>query len=316
MVVRWLATLVLMVAPLLAVGAAPIPDPGLLQPWEHGGAQIQLSQVRMLTQRLSKQNLLYQLHLADLQKRDLVRTAEKMDAALTALREGSPSLAVPSPPTREVRDAIELLDQAWGPLRRLALASAFDYVRRAGAASYGAGVDPLLIRHFDELAQDVDERAAAAKQRYVLVCESSGGPNCSAISQATGSGPLSERMVKEAVLVFAGFETEANTRRLRASHERMARVLALSATMEPVQAAMSPDRGRIGNTVGVLWGDVLGNWDRLSRDVDLVLAGDSQKLDVAETVAVQQLFLSDLQRFAVAVQRFAAGRRAMAAGSR
>ena len=314
MVVRWLATLVLMVAPVLAMGAAPSPNPILLQPWEHGGAQIQLSRVRMLTQRLSKQNLLYQLDLANLHKRDLVRTAEQLDAALESLLEGSPLLAVPSPPTAGVRDAIESLDQEWGPLRQLAVASAFDYLRRPSATSRRSGADPLLIRHFDELAQAVDQRAASAKKLYVQVCESVGAPDCRSIAQATGSGPLSERMVKEAVLVFAGFDAEANTARLRTSRESVERVLELAASLEPVQATMSPERGKIGVVVAGLWGDILGNWERLSREVDLLLAGQSQQFDVGETVALQHLFLDDIQRFSVAVQRFSVGRRAVAAG--
>lgn len=309
MVARWLATLVLVVAPRLAMGAAPIPNDILLQPWEHGGAQIQLSQVRTLTQRLSKQNLLYQLHLADLQKRDLVRTSQELDAALESLRDGSPTLAVPPPPTRQVRDAIELLDQAWGPLRRLALASAFDYVRRAGSASGGSRTDPLLIRHFDELAQAVDQRAAAAQQRYEEVCERSGIPDCPVVARATSTGMLSERMVKEAVLVFAGFDAEANSARLRESRGRMNRLLELAAAHETVQSAMSRERGKIGEVVGELWDDIGGNWDRLSRDLGLVLVGQSRQLDVAETVAVQQVFVEDLQRFSVAIQRFTAARR-------
>ena len=309
MVARWLATLVLVVAPSLAMGAAPIPNDILLQPWEHGGAQIQLSQVRTLTQRLSKQNLLYQLHLADLQKRDLVRTSQELDAALESLRDGSPTLAVPPPPTRQVRDAIELLDQAWGPLRRLALASAFDYVRRAGSASDGSGTDPLLIRHFDELAQAVDQRAAAAQQRYEEVCERSGIPDCPVVARATSAGMLSERMVKEAVLVFAGFDAEANSARLRESRGRMDRLLELAAAHETVQSAMSRERGKIGEVVGELWGEIGGNWDRLSHDLGLALVDQGRQLDVVETVAVQQVFVEDLQRFSVAVQRFTAARR-------
>ncbi|MBW2268609.1 MAG: type IV pili methyl-accepting chemotaxis transducer N-terminal domain-containing protein [Deltaproteobacteria bacterium] len=314
MVVRCLTSLVLLVAPLLAVGAAP--DPGFvsLQRWEHGGAQIQLSRVRTLTQRLSKQNLLYQLRLAALRKRDLIRTAEEMDAALLALRKGSPSLGIPSPPTGAVRAAIDSLDRAWGPLRRLAMASVFDYALSSGGAGDGGGMDPLLVRHFDELAEVVDRRAAMAQQRYLRVCERSGVPDCIGVVQATRSGMLSERLVKQAVLVFAGFDAEANTVRLRESRESMRRVLEAAEAQEPVQSAMSSQRGKIGDIVGGLWRGIRGHWERLSGDVDVVLAGQSQQLDVGETLAVQRLFLDDLTRFSVAVRRFSAVRRAGGTG--
>jgi hypothetical protein len=316
MVVRWLATLVLMAAPALAAGAARNPSIVLLQPWEHGGAQIQLSQVRTLTQRLSKQNLLYQLDLADLHKSDLVRTADELDTALNSLRDGSPSFAVPVPPKEDVREAIEALDEAWGPLRRLAVASPFDYARRERVGSGATGADPLLIRHFAALAQVVDETAADAYQRFVLECERAGAHDCGSGARATGAGPLSERMVKEAVLAFAGFEIEANTTRLRASRERLATVLALAVTLEPVKAAMSPERGKIGDAVGGLWSDIEGHWARLSGEIDLVLAGRREEFSVAETVAVQRLLLHDIQRFSVAVQRFSVGRRSVAAAPR
>ena len=128
------------------------------------------------------------------------------------------------------------------------------------------------------------------------------------------SGLLSERMVKEAVLVIAGFDVKANTARLRQTREELGRVMQLAEAQEPVRSAMSPDRGKIGGVVGNLWSEIGGNWDALRHDVDLVLAGESEGLDLQHTVDAQQTFLGNVQRFSLAVQRFAAVRRAVGAG--
>lgn len=302
-----IAAFALLVSMPVLVGAVPAP---VLQRWEHGGAQIELSRVRMLAQRLGKQNALYQLNLAETRKRDAVATAEAIDAALVSLQQGQPARAIPIPPTPAVRSAIEELDASWGPLRRLALASPFDYKR--GVAPTGA--DPLLLGRFDDLVSAFDGRAAEAVDEYVVVCRQVGIPNCEAVAYATTAGLLSERLVKEAALVVAGLAVDQNSARLRKSVDELARAMAFAAAQEPVQSAMSPERGAIGVRVGNLWSDIEGHFERLQRDVEAILAGRAERADFEETVAAQQRFLTDIQRLSLAVRRFAAQRRAVGAG--
>ncbi|NNL64891.1 MAG: hypothetical protein HKP30_01485, partial [Myxococcales bacterium] len=129
--------------PLLADAAPPgfAGEPRPLQPWEYAGLQTELNRVRMLAQRLGKQNALYQLNLGDQRKSDLVITARVIDMALVSLRDGEPTRAIPVPPTPALRKAIEKLDADWGPLRQLAVASPFDYKRDVTST----GGDPLLL---------------------------------------------------------------------------------------------------------------------------------------------------------------------------
>ncbi|MDJ0851479.1 MAG: type IV pili methyl-accepting chemotaxis transducer N-terminal domain-containing protein [Myxococcota bacterium] len=298
----------------LLVAAAPAPEvpeagPPVLPRWEYAEAQIELNRIRMLAQRLSKQNALYQLNLANPRKRDAVATADTIDAALVALQQGRPARAIPVPPTAEVRRAIEALDEAWSPLRQLALASPFDYKR--GTAPTGA--DPLLLGRFDQLVSEFDERAVEASEAYLGLCKQEGYPECETVVRATTSGMLSERLVKEAALVVAGLAVDQNSERLRVSIETLSQALALAAGSEQVQSAMSPERGRVGVVVGEVWSDIDANFERLRRALDRVLAGEAGPEDLEGAMRVQELLLTDMQRFSFAVRRFAAQRRALAA---
>ena len=108
--------------------AGPVRAAG--RPYEIAGAERELGRIRELAERLSKQNLLYQLHLAGQTKQDLVDTVAELDRVVELLRKGSVTYSVAPPPNEEVRAQIDKLDEAWGPLRRMALASPYDYLRR------------------------------------------------------------------------------------------------------------------------------------------------------------------------------------------
>jgi hypothetical protein len=293
------------------VFAGVAPGPRALQPWEHGGVQLQLGRVRMLTERLSKQNLLYQLNLAGQQRRNLVETAGQIDATLSVLEEGSLSLSVPAPPTLEIRRQIEALDATWGALRHTAVASPYEYVRRA--AKRGVS-DPLGIQHFDRLAGELDQQATRVSAVYVDLCEQQARTDCRAVASAISSGMLTERMLKELVLVVAGMDATANETRLRTSRDGFDRTLAVVGKQEPVRAAMSPERGKPGVVVSGMWRQIHDTWQLLRGDVDKALAGKGQEIDLANALARQHSLLSELQRLSVAVRRFAAERRIAQAG--
>ena len=68
---------------LVALGLLlPVPVRAGERPYEIGGAQQELGRIRELAERLSKQNLFYQLHLADQRKQDVHDTAAELDRVL------------------------------------------------------------------------------------------------------------------------------------------------------------------------------------------------------------------------------------------
>lgn len=293
----------------LLLGVSPSARP--LQRWEHGGAQLQLNRVRMLTERLSKQNLLYHLRLAGEQRSSLVDTAEQLDAALVALVEGSPRLGVPAPPTLEIRGQIEELDSVWGALRNTAVASPYEYARRA--AERGV-TDPFGIRYFALLAADVDRQAVVVSNAYLALCERQPRQDCRAVASATASGMLSERLMKQFVLVVTGMDVRANAALLRQSRDGLDRTLVAVEQQEPVQATLSSERGKPGVVAAGIWSDIQGTWKALRVDVDRVIAGESDQVVLGDALTRQHDFLRDLQRLSVAVRRFAAARRAAGKG--
>lgn len=307
MAVGRVMALALVAGLLMGVASAP----RSMQRWEHGGAHLQLNRVRMLTERLSKQNLLFHFQLADEQREGLVETAEQIDVAVAALIKGSPRMGVPAPPSLEIRRQLEELDSAWGALRNVAVASPFEYVRRA--AERGA-TDPLGVRHFERLAAEIDRRAVEASGAYLALCKQHGGRDCQAVASATASGMLSERLMKELVLVIVGLDSKTNTARLRKSRESLDRALAAAGQQEAVQATMSSERGKPGVVAAGIWSEVQVSWKELRGDVDRVIEGESEQIELAEALARQHDLLRDLQRLSVAVRRFAAARRAAGGG--
>lgn len=299
------------IVPLAVVAAlllAAAPAPRKLQRWEHGGIQLEVNRVRSLAQRLSKQNMLRQLNLAGIQRSDLIETAGMVDASLTVLLQGSPGLSVPAPLTLEIREELERLDKAWGGLRRVAVASSYEYVR--GAAERGAA-DPLGIHYFDQLAAGVDAQAARVSNAYVALCEAQGGgQDCRAVQAATGSGMVSERMMKELVLLVSGIDAAANTKRLAESRAGLDRTLLRVSEQEAVQATISEERGKRGLVAASMWREVEENWGALRPQIDSAIAGDREAIDLAAALDQQQDLLAELQRLSVAVRRFAAARRA------
>lgn len=298
--------LALVAALILGAGSAP----RTLQYWEYGGVHLQLNRVRLLTERLSKQNLLYQFRLAGEQRGSLVATAAQIDAAMVALIDGSPRLGVPQPATLEIRRQIDEMDSAWGALRSIAVASPFEYVRRA--AERGSS-DPLGIRHFEQLATAIYRSADAVSAAYIANCEQQSIQGCRTVATATASGMLSERLMKEFAFVIAGVDSSSNTARLSKSRESLERTLAAASQEESVQATMSPDRGKSGVVAAGIGDEIQSSWQGLRGDVDRVIGGEKDPALLNGALARQHALLRDLQRLSVAVRRFAAARRAAAA---
>ena len=95
-------------AALLAAMSMLLTAPATAQvlPWEIAVAEIEAGRIRNLSERLSKQNLLYQLHLGEVRKDDIVATALQMDRVVETLRKGHASYSIPEPWTPELREQV------------------------------------------------------------------------------------------------------------------------------------------------------------------------------------------------------------------
>ncbi len=301
------ARLALLAAPLLLLGADDAPPS--FQPWEVGGAQIQLSRVIMLAERISKQNLLYQLHLAEVRKEDLVRTAEEIDKALRVLHEGSGTLGVPRPRTAALREQIDRVDREWGKIRPMALASPYDYARRSGT-SVGRTDDPLLVRHFERLVSGLIEQAVATQDLYFALCEQNSIPSCNAMRAAPATTALSERLLKETVFVHADIDPKPYRKRVEQTRGELAKAVERRQGIAIVARAQSPERGTAGRVVTQMRSDIDTYWETLDAQVTRLLAEGADEFDLMRALDTQQRLVFEYQRFTVAIIRFAAEQRA------
>lgn len=276
--------------------------------YEYGGALAQLGRLRMLVERLSKQNLLYQLHLADQSKVQIIETARNIQQTLDLLHTGRPLMVVPEPPTPGIRKQLRVIDSAWVPLQRMALASPFDYLRRSREfidPKDDRG-DPLMILHFDDLARRVVQESERASQLYIEACQGEGWERCELAGVAGIPGMLVERIMKEAVLVFAGLEAEKNLERLAATRKELDAKLALTASSEVLKGATAAGRGAQGAHTAGLWGGIQNAWRRLGDELELVARGHAEERNLQQAVSVQVLLVADMQRLAVELYQFTA----------
>jgi hypothetical protein len=283
------------------------PAPGALLNYEYGAAQSQLGLIRVLAERMSKQNLLFQLHLADRQKLEMLATVESMDEAIASLRKGDPLAGIPTPPTPEVRNRIDALEAAWAPLRASAVASPLEYLRRSREflAPQDRRSDPLLMLHFDGVAAGVIEAADAVAKLYDAGCRADEYTHCDLVLRQGRAEMLTERMVKQAILVFTEIDPKTTPKTLAAARDAYEAMGLTDGAQRLVEQVTAAERAGEGVYMGRLLREINESWDKLRRRIDLVIEGNAQEDDIRQAVRIQELVVSDLQLFTASVTRFA-----------
>lgn len=285
---------------------APSADAALLE-FEYAAALNHLGQMRMLAQRLAKQNVVYQLHLDDPQKYELVESARKLGRLLESVREGRPLLGVPRPPNQQVVDSIRAVETAWTPVERMALASPYAYLRgsREFIAPRDRRGDPLLLVHFDRSAETLVSAIDETSALYVAACEVEGYPHCAEAGRAGLPAMLTERLATDAILVFAHIAREERSARLVETRERLTDILGETGAHPIVKATVDETRGPSGRHAAELWEDVMLSWRRLGRELDTILADEADAAAIRRALDVQGLLVGDLERLARTLEQFA-----------
>lgn len=277
--------------------------------YEISVAQTEAGRLRHLAQRLAKQNLLYQLHLGGVRKSDLVESASRIDRVIETLELGSPGYAVPAPWTPALREKLRAVDEAWGPLRSIAIANPYDYLRttRQFANQEGSMKDPLVIRYFDHLAGNVVKATEALMDEYDAECRNSGASPvlCVTASISGYSAMLSEVATKEAIYIVAGIDEEEHKRVLEET------IVAYERTREAVkespffEAALSNERGQSGAFAAGLLENLRLDWDEMRKQFAILNAGDAQNFDLDALLRHHAQFVGRIERFTAAMVRYA-----------
>ncbi len=276
------------------------------RPYEIGGAQQELGHVRELAERLSKQNLLYQLHLGDETKQGLHDTAAEIDRVLELLRTGSATYTIAAPPNAAIRAQIERADKAWGPVRRLAVASPYDYLRRANEfiprqSRYG---DPLFLRAFDQMTQGLIAELDKLAALYQEECLKTDYELCGLAATHGIPMMLNERLVKELVFVYAGPGGKDAVDRLRKTREDIDSYHRNASGLGLLRDATDPSRGDAAAFVSGLWGSIEEDWGRIRPEIELALAGRVEEINLKRVLEIQPRLVRSWERLAAVLVRF------------
>jgi hypothetical protein len=280
------------------------------QPYEIGVAEREAGRLRALLERLSKENLLYQLHLGAVRKQHLHETASEIDRVLEMLREGSGAYAVAPPPTASVRDQIRRVDAKWGHLRTLALASPYDYLRRSSEflPRQSRRGDPLLVRTFDRLSLELIDEVDRLMGLYDEACVPTGYELCPLARFSGLPVMLAERAAKDLVFVYAEIDSEKSIEHLRETRGAFEAQHNGLRDADLLREAMAPERGSAGQFVAGLWQGIDQEWAWLGSEIDLALEGRAEEIDLQRVLKIQRRLVDDIERFVSAMDRFAASR--------
>lgn len=283
------------------------PAPAQVLPWEVAVAEIETGRLRNLAQRLSKQNLLFQLHLGGVTKADVAATAAMIDRVLRSLENGSPSYSIPAPWNRAIREQVKEVDRAWGTLREIALARPYDYlkVQRYVPEAVSAG-DPLLLRYFDDLSLALVAESEKLLELYDAECVKTGMQAVCPAAKASGlSAMLIEKATKEAVYVVAGIDAKENRARLEETVATYQRASQANDESPFFAAALDPDRSANAKAAGQLLVSLRGDWSAMRNELSILAAGDEENFDLHRMLVVQNELVGKVERLTAALLRYA-----------
>ena len=294
-------------AVLLAALLAPSTALAQILPWEIVVAQIETGRLRNFAERLAKQNVLYQLHLGETRKSDLVETAAQIDRILESLEQGSSSYSIPAPWTQAIREQVNRVDEVWGPLRLVATASPYDYfnVKRQFESLDRRGADPLLLRYFDDTMLNLIEESEKLLELYFAECLKTGLEVCP-IAKATGiNAMLIERATRQAVYVVAGIDNTRNREGLSATLEAYRARRHANEKSRFFTAALDPERSVSAAAGAKLLVNLRGDWDALRKEFEILATGDERNFDLRRMLESQARLVDKVERLTAALIRYA-----------
>ncbi len=279
------------------------------QPYEIGIANREAGRMRSLAERLSKQNLLYQLDLGDVQKRDMHHAVNEIDRILEQLHRGSTYYSVAGPPNEEARQQLASIENAWVPVRKLALASPYDYLRRAQQfiPPESPRGDPKVVKAFDKMAARFIREVEKLMDLYYAECVKTEYRLCDVSRRSGQPTMLAERVLKNLVFIQADLDPKRYAEQLSASIEAFDANWVGFAKAPLYQAAIEPERGEDGRFIAGLRTSIDSNWTTLRKEARLAIAGRANEVDIDPMLKAQRDLVGDFERFVAVIGRFAAG---------
>lgn len=298
-------SVILLVATTQLVVALPLS--AQILPWEVTVAEVEAGRLRNLAQRLNKQNVLYHLRVGDVTKDDLVKTAGQIDQIITSLEDGIPARSIPAPWTNALREQVGKVDDAWSPIRSIAIASPYEHLRvaREFLPRESRRGDPLLLKYFDRLSAALVEESDRLVDHYNEECEKTGIEICSTARTAGHAAMLIERSAKEAVYVVADIDAKANRKKLAETIEAYRQVQKTNTASKFFQEALDPNRGISAKAAAELRGSLMNDWTVVQEQLLILKAGDESNFDLRLLLDAQERMVNKVERLTAALIRYA-----------
>ncbi|MDJ0848035.1 MAG: hypothetical protein QNK04_06650 [Myxococcota bacterium] len=281
-------------------------SPAQILPWEVTVGEIEAGRIRNLAERLDRQYVMYMLRLGEVQKSDLVATATEIDRVIESLEQGKAAQSIPAPWTTGLRKQISAVDSAWGPVRKIAVASPYDQIRESQflRPEIRRG-DPLLLRYFDDLTRELVARTEALMDAYNDECKKTGLEVCPVARTSGYAGMMIERATKEAVYVVAGIEAQESRARLAESIKAYQAFRRANDESPFFAAALDPERGVSARAAGELLSSLRQDWDSMQGEFTMLAAGDEENFDLERMLVVQARLVEKVERLTAALVRYA-----------
>ncbi len=299
----------LVVAFAWAITLSPQPATAKWLPYEIGIANREAGRMCFLAERLDKQNLLYQLDMANLKKLDMHIAVNEFDRIFEQLKSGSAYYSVAGPPNDAARKQLDVIEKAWFPVRKLAMASPYDYLRRAQQffPPDNPRGDPLAVKSFDKLAGDLIVAIETLMTVYYEACIKTEYGLC-AVSRRSGQPTMmAERIMKNLILIHEGIDPEQNIKRLNESIKAFDDNWISFEQTDLYRRATAESRGTTGELIADLRARISASWVKLHAEAILAVGGRVNEVNLEPTLRIQRKLVDDFDRFTAILGRFAAG---------
>jgi hypothetical protein len=290
-----------------AFGLVAGPAPAQILPWEVNVAEVEAGRLRSVAERLSRQFVLYQLHLGGVRKSDLVETAARIDRLIESLERGSPSQSIPAAWTPTLRKQIRQLEGSWEPLRRIAVAGPNEFYRvmKEFVPTESRRADPLSLGYVDDLTQTFIAESEKLLDRYNQECVKTGLAICPTAQLSGLTAMLVERATKQAIYVVADIDRTESRKRLKQTIEAYLTQRRAYDSNPLFAAVLNPERGASARAAGELLASLRLDWDAMEIQFADLSAGDDKNFDLQGLLDRQEILVDKIQRFTAVIVRYA-----------
>jgi hypothetical protein len=283
------------------------PASAQILPWEVNVAEVECGRLRSVAERLSRQFVLYQLHLGDVRKSDLVETAARIDRLIESLEQGNASQSIPPAWTPTLRKQLRELEGSWGPLRRIAVAGPHDYLRvmQEFVPKESRRADPLSLGYMDDMTRTFIADSETLLETYNEECLKTGLAICPTARLSGLTAMLVERATKEAIFVVADIDRADNLKRLTQTIEAYRTQRHAYDQNALFAAVLNPERGASARAAGELLTSLRLDWDAMEAQFASLTAGDVKNFDLQDLLDKEEILVDKIQRFTAVIVRYA-----------